>query len=461
MKISCIVNFEEKPIKNIPYYKLLLKQITPGAEYGGYLDSWIGESAALCADGEGVISKICEGYQFVIAFYGELFEKEKLIAELSALGYCFTTGSSAELALYAYIHYGEKSPHKLSGAFSYVIYDTMRRQVFAACDGDAACPLFYTECQGVTILSSKINGILAYPDKTAQISKEALLRLLAFGDCANIFEGVRMLPPASVLKIKADGATVKEYQPEYSRNLPDEIEENAAVIDGKHCENLCETIAERIGRCRIVHTYSHAPYAVGEKYPSVHTQIPFDEQTLLWGLSESVTSCGVPVLSQTDFLLAPIFSKIPKEGFRVFVPWEEEETDMRRVFLKNEMFHPAVEESIISAEEIKSCGRINAPQQIAESFGISVNTIRVVGKFKENGDYEHCDREILKGLRRILLGIIADPCAPVLAFFDESELLRICERGFEFCKSTQEEASLVAYIIKLNIWLSKYRPRLI
>lgn len=461
MKISCIVNFEEKPIKNIPYYKLLLKQITPGAEHGGYLDTWIGESAALCADGEGVISKICEGYQFVIAFSGELFEREDLIAELSALGYCFTTGSSAELALYAYIHYGEKSPQKLSGAFSYVIYDTMRRQVFAACDGNAACPLFYTECQGVTILSSKINGILAYPDKTAQISREALFALLAFGDCTDVFEGVKMLPPASILKIRADGAVVKEYQPDAVTNLPNVIEENAALITVSQDEDLCKAIAERIGSCRMIHTYSHAPYDVDAKCPSVHTQVPFDEQALMWGLSESVDSCGVPVLSPADFLLAPIFSKIPKQGFRVFVRWEEEATDMRQVFLKNEMFHMAVAESILLAEETKPCRRINAPQQIAESFGISVNTIRIDGKVKENRGYEQCDSEILKGLRRILIGMLAAPCAPVLAFFDASALLRVCERGLDFCKSTQEEASLVAYIIKLNIWLSKYRPRLI
>ncbi len=462
MRISCVVNFAEKPIKNLPYYNLLMKQMTLGVPYEKSPDVWVGESAALCTGGEGIISKICEGYQFVIAFSGELVEKDELINELSALGYRFTTGSCAELALNAYIHYGDKSLEKLAGAFSYVIYDTMRRQVFAASDSDASLPLFYSECKSAAIISSHIKGILAYPGKTARISKEALCGMLTGSAFANVFEGVRMLPPASILKIKESGTVLKEYKPKPSQPLTCGAKENAAVLLlGAQDEALYERIArERAAACNGIYTYSHAAMpTVCAKYPTVHTQLDFDEQALMSGLCESVSACGVPVLSQTDFLLAPIFSRIPKCGFRVFLSKEKAE-NMRQIFLESEILHSAVAESVSGATDADFGGIINATAQIAERVGALVKTVEVPESLP-GADYEVCDREILKRLRHILLGIIAEDTAPILAFFDKSALLGVCERGFAFPISTRAEASLIAYIIKLNIWLLKYRPRLI
>ena len=126
--ISSVVNFEENLSKSLPYCHLLLGQMAESA-----VSVKVCEHAAMASgDENSVISKICEGYQFVIAFSGKLFNTAPLFEKLSAFGYRFSDKSDAELALFCYIHFGEDSPGLLSGNFSYIIYDSMRRMVFCA-----------------------------------------------------------------------------------------------------------------------------------------------------------------------------------------------------------------------------------------------------------------------------------------------------------------------------------------
>ena len=66
--ISCFVNFKENLSKNVPYYKLLISQICED-----HKDIWISEDVALGAcPKSSIVTKICEGYQFTIAFFGTL-----------------------------------------------------------------------------------------------------------------------------------------------------------------------------------------------------------------------------------------------------------------------------------------------------------------------------------------------------------------------------------------------------
>ncbi|MBQ7974888.1 MAG: hypothetical protein IJ300_04300, partial [Clostridia bacterium] len=102
------MNFKNNLSKNIPYYDLLIRQINGTGENSFCGEPLICEQAVLFSGC--TLSKICEGYQFTIAFSGKIENSDELKCELSGFGYHFLTDKDAELALSAYIHFGEKCP---------------------------------------------------------------------------------------------------------------------------------------------------------------------------------------------------------------------------------------------------------------------------------------------------------------------------------------------------------------
>ena len=117
--ISCLLNFKESLTKNPPYYELLARQICMPEQENSSHSPCILEHTAFCTDSDSsIISRVCEGYQFTVAFSGKLSSWDYQKDELSACGYHFLVHNDAELALLSYIHFGENCADKLSGNFS-------------------------------------------------------------------------------------------------------------------------------------------------------------------------------------------------------------------------------------------------------------------------------------------------------------------------------------------------------
>jgi hypothetical protein len=105
--ISCLLNFKESLTKNPPYYELLSRQICMPEQESSLHSPCISEHTAFCTDSDSyIISRVCEGYQFTIAFSGDLVSFASQKEELSACGYPFLVHNDAELALLSYIHFG-------------------------------------------------------------------------------------------------------------------------------------------------------------------------------------------------------------------------------------------------------------------------------------------------------------------------------------------------------------------
>lgn len=472
--ISCIVNFKENLSKSVPYCNLLLGQINGAKSPLQSTDAKICEHAALCISQKGsAVSKICEGYQFVIVFSGILSDTDALRQELDGFGYRFTDGSDAELALFCYIHFGEKSPFKLSGSFSYIIYDSMRRQVFAAVDPLASIPLFYASIGNTTVISSHIDGILTHPEARAEISQIGISELISVPRkiSGGIFEGIHMLPPSHILKITGSATLAKSYMQNNPGAAPSTSPE--AYDASPHTENvsmifsgtdadkqLLASLAESQAKnnCRIT-VYSGEFSELFKEYCVRWQKIPLDKESVLSGLEKTVNACGIPTLSSSDFLLPIIFRHFCDKNETVFAAFPNTCDKCRNylpLLIKNEVFHPAVSRSVVSNEPEHEI-ILNSPRLIAQSFGISLKT-PVSGS---DSAIVPAPAAMKTSLRRILLEIISKDSSPILAFFRRPALLRLCEGNFDFSGSGLSECELISYIIKLNIWLEQYCPTLI
>lgn len=467
--ISCIVNFKENLSKNVPYCNLLLRQINDAGVSHQDTDTRVCEHAALCtSQGGGIVSKICEGYQFVIVFSGTLLDTDAVRQELDGFGYRFTDESDAELALFCYIHFGEKSPLKLFGSFSYIIYDSMRRQVFATADSSASIPLFYASVGDTTVISSHIGGILAHPEARAEISPSGISELLGVPRkiSGGIFEGIHMLPSAHILKI-TDSSLIEKSHVVHSnpKAVPyaasPHAENVSMVFSGTDADNRLLTVLaeDRAKNSRRITVYSVDFFEPFKEYCVRWQKIPLDKEAVLYGLEKSVIACGIPTLSSSDFLLPIIFKHLCSKDETVFAALTDYGDKCRNypaLLIKNDAFHPAVARSVVLPESEDKI-ILNSPRLIAQSFGISLST----PVFDSVSAEISMPAAMKTSLRHILLEIISKDSSPILAFFRRPALLRLCEGNFDFSGTELSECELISYIIKLNIWLEQYCPTLI
>ena len=81
---------------------------------------------------------------YIIVFNGEIYNYEDIKSELSSKGIEFKTQSDTEVLLKGYINWGEKILYRINGMFSFVIYDKMNNQLFAARDRIGVKPFYYS-----------------------------------------------------------------------------------------------------------------------------------------------------------------------------------------------------------------------------------------------------------------------------------------------------------------------------
>ncbi|MEZ5353276.1 MAG: asparagine synthase (glutamine-hydrolyzing) [Bryobacteraceae bacterium] len=93
-----------------------------------------------------------------LVFNGEIYNYLELRAELS--GHLFRTGTDSEVLLAAYERWGDGCLDRLTGMFSFLLWDERRQRLFAARDRFGVKPLHYVELTGGGLLMASEIGAL-------------------------------------------------------------------------------------------------------------------------------------------------------------------------------------------------------------------------------------------------------------------------------------------------------------
>lgn len=465
--ISYLVNFKTDISVQSEHFKKIISRMENSQDENPTFLHIERHAAAACSHSEfAPLSKICEGYQFSVVFDGKLQNTHALKRELRAMGYTFLTDSDAELALNCYIHCGERCPEMLDGNYCFVIYDAMRRQVFAAVDFFSSHPLFCGIYKDEILIASKISGIL--PFLSAKISAYALRELLSFECSGNTFDGIFKIPPSHYLKIKGNTLTMHEYtvNPD-TRSAVEIISEN---LDGADCENLLYTPCSAANMLLGMMKKKNSPSV----YPPFFADITPEE--LRDGLKKSVNAYSLPIFSHYDFLL-PYFS-VDKKSIISSFPYDiPRQNELQRRKIRTLLNKPVSDTMNFSDSISFSANKFTAlpplcpqceihfpllshglherlsvlpcnPDLFFESFGMSAPEV-----------YRQNYTKIRFLLRRELLSAVSDKNSPINAFFSPSSMLMLCEGKFDF--PADLEIGILSYLLKLNIWFCKYRPSII
>jgi asparagine synthase (glutamine-hydrolysing) len=147
-----------------------------------------------------------------IVFNGEIYNYKELGAELAAKGVRFRSQSDTEILLYAYQYWGEDCLHKLNGMFAFAIYDSRKRELFAARDHLGIKPFYYYFHRGCLVFASEIKAILNSTLAPKQPDLHALHTPARYQiSPLTGFQEILKLPPGHCLRLREHTLSVRRY----------------------------------------------------------------------------------------------------------------------------------------------------------------------------------------------------------------------------------------------------------
>ncbi|HET8726167.1 MAG TPA: N-acetylglutaminylglutamine amidotransferase [Alphaproteobacteria bacterium] len=172
-----------------------------------------------------------------IVFNGAIYNYRDLRAELEAKGYRFFSQGDTEVILKAYHAWGETCVERFNGMFAFAILERDSGRMVLARDRRGIKPLYLAEGKGFLRFASSLPALLAGGGVDTGIDPVALNHYMTFHAVVpaprTILNGVRKLPPASLLTVEPDGVmTEKRYwRVEYG------LHEGEAALTGRDWED--------------------------------------------------------------------------------------------------------------------------------------------------------------------------------------------------------------------------------
>jgi asparagine synthase (glutamine-hydrolysing) len=171
--------------------------------------------------------------RYVLSYNGEVYNFRELRIELEARGYQFRSTGDSEVVLNAIAEWGEAAFSRFNGMFALALWDREQRTLILARDRYGIKPMYYSRTPTVFAFGSEIKALLPQPGVTSKIDQEGLVEYLTFQNFftdRTIFSGVKLLAPASILRIDADGRTqVRRYWDYQFREPTGAVGEDDAV----------------------------------------------------------------------------------------------------------------------------------------------------------------------------------------------------------------------------------------
>ncbi len=96
--------------------------------------------------------------RYWIIFNGEIYNFIEIRKELELFGYKFRSQSDTEVALYAYLHWGEAFQKKCNGMWALAIWDDHEKTLFLSRDRFGVKPLYWYESKGNFYFASEMKA---------------------------------------------------------------------------------------------------------------------------------------------------------------------------------------------------------------------------------------------------------------------------------------------------------------
>ncbi len=152
----------------------------------------------------------------VVVFNGEIYNFQKLVGELTALGHQFRTHCDTEVIVHAWEEWGERCVERFSGMFAFGVWDRNRQTLFMARDRLGIKPFYYTLLDnGLFLFASELKALLVHPDFDKTFDHRAIEDYFAYGyipEPKTIFKNAFKLNPGHLLSLQRGQQTVQSRE---------------------------------------------------------------------------------------------------------------------------------------------------------------------------------------------------------------------------------------------------------
>jgi len=146
--------------------------------------------------------------RYSIVFNGEIYNHLVIRNELEELGYKYSSKTDTETIINGYAHWGPDVVNKISGMFSFAIWDNEKKELFCARDRVGKKPFYYHFMNGRFIFGSEIKSLLCHPSVSKEFNENELPNYLNWcmsGNRESLFKNIRKLPAGNCLKLSSNG----------------------------------------------------------------------------------------------------------------------------------------------------------------------------------------------------------------------------------------------------------------
>lgn len=151
--------------------------------------------------------------RYKLVFNGEIYNYLEIRKKLES-NFTFRTQSDTEVLLCAYILWGEACLQQFNGMFSFSIWDTLEKKLFAARDRFGVKPFHYALFQDSILFSSEINPLwkAGIPKKTKDSVWAGFFVKGNYGLPEETFwEGIHQLPSGHFLTFQGSNLQIKPW----------------------------------------------------------------------------------------------------------------------------------------------------------------------------------------------------------------------------------------------------------
>lgn len=181
-------------------------------------------------------------------FEGKIYGYDDKIPQLERQGHLFHNFDDAEFCVHSYEEYGTSFIHQLNGNFVFLIYNIPEKKITIANDRFGFRVHYYSNFEGKFFISPEIKTILKVPSFPKLINEEAIAEYFAFGECwgdKTLFQGIKILPPASILTFYQSNVVVEQYwhpiyRPDYKKSESEFIDELIQKLKHSVCIRMDE-----------------------------------------------------------------------------------------------------------------------------------------------------------------------------------------------------------------------------
>ncbi len=146
-----------------------------------------------------------------ITYNGEIYNFAELRPELAELGHTFHSRTDTEVALHAFMEWGEQCIERFTGMFAFAIYDREEEDLVLVRDRLGVKPLYYRSEDGHLLFASEIKALVPRGGSIdrARLAEWFLYRDVDSRSTGTLFEGIRAVQPGSAVRISRAGIATR------------------------------------------------------------------------------------------------------------------------------------------------------------------------------------------------------------------------------------------------------------